>query len=134
MKYEKTDRIQDEDYYSNVDFLNDVIETLLDESNYEKTISIFADKEIISEICETMKNADINQFEFDFQTEEINENFNGIGMITLYEDGAIFVDSATDKNNNFYECDGFLFVHKDVDKEAIQGRNRRCDVMVFDIN
>lgn len=133
MRYEKSDRIQNENYSSTTDLLNDIIETLLDESNYEKTINIFADREIIADICEIMKTVDINQFEFDFQTEEINDNFNGIGMITIFEDGAIFVNSATDKNDKFYECDGFLFVHKDVDEEAIQGRNRRCDVMIFDL-
>ena len=40
---------------------------------------------------------------------------------------------AIDKNAEYYERDGFIFVESEVSEDAYNGRNRHCDVMVFEI-
>lgn len=134
MKYEKSDRVQHESYCCLLCFLSDVLETLFDESNDEGQVHIIADEFITGELIKLICKVEIDDFEFDLQVVEFDKDNAEEYRITILDSGEVYIESAVDKNGEYHDCDGFIFADVDVDESVIQGNNRRCDVMIFDID
>jgi hypothetical protein len=132
MKFKKTDRVQSETYPTTIDFINDVIETILDEDNFERSASIISDYNTTNELLEFIQASNVEYFNFDVQIVDFRDEVEEY-MITILDIGEVYVEPAADKNGRYHEIDGFLFVHKDIDSEVYNGRNRRNDVMIFDL-
>lgn len=138
MRYEKSDRVQREDYPSTIELVYDIVETLYDESNNDDVVNVIAPKDIIIKLINFLdsvyiKNLDAN---FTFDVKDLNLSDFDVDILTLaiYKDGEIYLESAIDCDNEFYECDGFIYLHNDVDIAAIENNNRRCDAIIFDID
>lgn len=138
MRYEKSDRVQRESYSSAIELVYDIVETLNDESNYDDVVNVIAPKDIVIKLINFLdnvyvKNLDAN-FTFDVKDLDLSDFEDNIITLAVYRDGEIYLESATDCDNEFYECDGFIFLHNDVDIAAIENNNRRCDTIIFEIN
>jgi hypothetical protein len=137
VKYKRTERVQFDSYSSTMDFMNDVIETLLDEDNIDEQATIIADRDTIVNILDLIDRNLIDNFEFEIQYnifDEMDKIKNDIYRLDILDDGEIFIEKAVNHNGDYYDCDGFIFAEKHIDMDAYQNNNRRCDVMVFDID
>jgi hypothetical protein len=136
MRYQKSERIQNEDYSSISEFLNDVIETLIDESNYEQTVNIIADTELTEMLIKEFYSNNVEDFKFNLQIVDYTQKDNTITefKITILSDGEVFIEPAMDKNGEYYDCDGFIFLQNEITDKILKGNNRRCDAIVFEIN
>lgn len=134
MRYEKTDRIQYERYCCTGCFFTDVLSTLFDESNDTGLVHIIADDIVTEELIKLICQIEIEGFEFDLSGIEFKKREFDEFLVTISTDGEVFVDSSTDKNGEYYECDGFIFADIEVDSKAFEGNNRRCDTMIFEID
>ena len=135
MRYEKSERVQHESYCCIPHFIEDVIETLFDEDSDNESVHIIADKYLVEELIKVICQVRVNDFEFDLAMLDFNMIDDEVDeyCITIFDDGEVFVEKAIDKDANYYEYDGFIFAEYEVSEDAYNGRNRRCDVMVFDI-
>ena len=136
MLYEKSERVQHESYCCISHFIQDVIDTLLNEDSDNESVHIIADKYLVEELIKVICQVRVNDFEFDLAMLDFNTIDDEIDeyCITIFDDGEVFVEKAIDKDANYYEYDGFIFAEYEVSEDAYNGRNRRCDVMVFDID
>ena len=55
-------------------------------------------------------------------------------MITILDDGEVFIEPAINKDAEYYECDGFMFVESEVSEDVYSEINEYNDVMVFSID
>lgn len=133
MKFNKTDRVQSYCYPTTLDFVNDVIETILDEDNFERSANIISDFNTTNELLEFIQSSKLENFDFDIQIIDFRDEVEEY-MITILDDGEVYVEPAIDKNGEYYDLDGFIFAHKNIGSEVYSGRNRNCDTMVFTIN
>jgi hypothetical protein len=135
MKYEKSDRIQYEDYCCVPHFMEDVVNTLFNEDLEIDQVHIIADTYLTEAIFKTICQIKVNDFEFDLTVVKFDaEDYDTDEYrITILNDGQVFVEPAIDKNANYYDCDGFIFAETEVSEDAYNGNNRHCDVMVFEI-
>ena len=136
MRYEKSERVQHESYCCTSHFIQDVIETLFDEDLLTDQVHIIADTELTEILFKAICQTTVNDFKFDLQIVDFDKFDDEIDeyCITILDDGEVFLEKAVDKNANYYERDGFIFAEYEVSDDAYNGRNRRCDVMVFDID
>ena len=137
MRYEKTDRVQGVESYCCIPhFVQDVIATLFDEDLEIDQVNIIADTELTEVLFKTICQATINDFEFELAVVDFDKYDDEVDeyCITILNDGQVFIEKAIDKNADYYECDGFIFAESEVSKDAYNGRNRHCDVMVFSID
>jgi hypothetical protein len=135
MKYEKSDRIQYEDYCCPVHFMEDVLETLFDDGLDTDQVHIISDKELTEALLKIICQIQVEDFEFDLQVVDFDRLDDEVDeyMITILDDGEVFVEKAIDKNAKYFDCDGFMFVEAEVSEDAYSGNNRHNDVMVFEI-
>ncbi|MDF2701051.1 MAG: hypothetical protein K0Q49_2615 [Haloplasmataceae bacterium] len=105
MRYEKSVRVQHEDYCCPVHLMQDILDTLLNEESELDMVHIISDK---------------------YTTE--------ILLKTILDDGEVFVEKAINKNAEYYDCDGFMFVESEVSEDVYNGHNRGNDVMVFTVD
>lgn len=136
MRYEKSDRVQHDNYCCEISFIEDVLDTLFDEDLNVDNVSIIADTYIIELLLKTICRLEIDDFEFDLQAIDFNK-FNDACdkyKIMLFKDGEMYVESAIDRDANYYDCDSFIFVESEVSEDAYSGNNRHNDVMVFSID
>jgi hypothetical protein len=136
MRYEKSERVQHENYCCIPHFLEDVIATLFSEDLEIDQVHIIADTYLTEAIFKTICQTTINDFEFDltvikFDTEDYDTDEY---RITILNDGEVFVEPAIDKDAEYYDCDGFIFVESEVNEDAYSGNNRNNDVMIFSID
>ena len=73
MKFNKSERIQNYCYPTTLDFINDVIETILDEDNYESSVNIVSDINTTTELLEFIISSNLEQFNFDVQLVDIRD-------------------------------------------------------------
>lgn len=135
MYYEKSDRIQYESYCCVPCFFGDVIETLFNEDLEIDQVHIIADTELTEALIKVLCQTSINDFEFELALVDFDKLDDEVDeyCITILNSGEVFVEKAIDKNANYFERDGFIFAECEVSEDAYNGRNRHCDVMVFDI-
>ena len=135
MKYKLTDRIQYESYCCPFHLLEDVIDTLFEESLNIDQVHIISDKYLTESLIKTICQTGVNDFEFDLQTIDFDKLDDEIDeyRITILDDGEVFIEPAINKNAEHYDCDGFIFAECEVSEDAYNGNNRHCDVMVFDV-
>lgn len=135
MIYEKSDRVQRTEYGCPVCFMQDVIETLFDEDSDVDQVNIIADTYLTEVILKTICRVQIDDFEFDLDFIDFNTSDDNIDeyKITIFDDGDVYIEPAINKDAEYYDCDGFMFVEADVSDDAYNGNNRHCDVMVFTI-
>lgn len=135
MKYQISERVQHVHYCCEIDFIKDVLETLLNEDLNSGCVNIIADKEITELILKTICKVDINSFEFELKEIDFSKDFRDIDeyRIILFDDGTVYVEPAIDKDADYYDCDGFIFVESEVSEDSYLGSNASCDVMVFSI-
>jgi hypothetical protein len=136
MRYEKSERVQHENYCCIPHFLEDVIATLFSEDLEIDQVHIIADTYLTEAIFKIICQTTINDFEFDltvikFDTEDYDTDEY---RITILNDGEVFVEPAIDKDAEYYDCDGFIFVESEVNEDAYSGNNRNNDVMIFSID
>lgn len=133
MKFNKSDRVQNYCYHTTLDFINDVIETILDEDNFERSANIISDFNTTNELLEFIKSSNLENFDFDIQIVDFRDEIEEY-MITILDIGEVYVEPAVDKNGKYYDLDGFIFTHKNIGSEVFNSKNRNCDVMVFSID
>ena len=135
MNYEKSDRIQHESYCCIPHFVQDVIATLFDEDLETDQVHIIADTELTEALFKVICQTTVNDFEFDLAMIDFDKFDDEIDeyCITILDDGEVFIEKAIDKNAIYFERDGFIFAESEVSEDAYNGRNRHCDVMVFEI-
>jgi hypothetical protein len=136
MRYEKSERVQHENYCCIPHFLEDVLDTLFSEDLEIDQVHIIADTYLTEAIFKIICQTTINDFEFDltvikFDTEDYDTDEY---RITILNDGEVFVEPAIDKDAEYYDCDGFIFVESEVNEDAYSGNNRNNDVMIFSID
>ena len=131
MKYKKSERVQSEVYSSIEDLISDVIETVLDEDNYERSANIVSDRKTIENILDYIDKSSLD-FEFNVNIIDFRDNTDEY-ILTILDDGELFVEPVIDKNGKYYDLDGFLFVDKCMGSDVYKGKNRRCDTMLFDL-
>lgn len=136
MRYEKSERVQHESYCCINHFVLDVLNTLFDEDSDNESVHIIADKYLVEELIKVICQVRVNDFEFDLAMLDFNTIDDEIDeyCITIFDDGDVYVLPAINKNAEYYDCDGFIFAEYEVSEDAYNGKNRRCDVMVFDID
>lgn len=136
MKYNKENRVQHENYSSIYEFITDVVETLQDEGNYEDVVNIIAEKPVLDEILSTIGENNVKDFKFVTPTPDQNiMEIDELYTTSIYSDGEVYLENAINPNyDDYYNYDGFMFIHKDVNDDIYQLSNRNCDVIVFDIN
>ena len=133
MKFNKSERIQNYCYPTTLDFINDAIETILDEDNYESSVNIISDINTTTELLEFIISSNLEHFNFDVQIVDIRDEIEDY-MITILDIGEVYVEPAINKDNEYYDLDGFIFAHKNVNSDAYNRRNRNCDTMVYSIS
>jgi hypothetical protein len=135
MRYEKSDRIQNESYCCPVHFLEDAIETLFDESLETKCIHIISDKYLTETLLKLICQTTINDFEFELSLIDFNKENDEIDeyRITIFDDGEVYIEPAIDEDGEYYDCDGFIFAECEVSEDAYNGNNRGNDTMIFSI-
>lgn len=136
MKYNKENRVQHENYSSVYEFVTDAIETLQDLDNHEDVVNIVADKQIMDEILAVIGENNVKDFKFETPTPDSNVmEIDELYTTSIYSDGEAYLENAINPSyDDYYNYDGFMFVHKEVDSDIYQYSNRNCDVIVFDIN
>ena len=132
MKFNKSERIESYCYPTTLDFINDVIETILDEDNYERSANIVSDINTTKELLEFIIWSKLENFDFDIQVVDFRDEVEDY-LITILDIGEVYIEPAINKNGEYYDLDGFIFAHKNVSSDAYNGRNRNCDTMVFSI-
>jgi len=132
MRYELSERIQEETYCCPVSFFGDVLETLFDKSNDAGMVHIIADEFITEELIKFICAVKIEGFDFDL-TIDFDKSIDDEFRITILDNGEVNIEPSTNDNGEYFECDGFIFADIDVDEDAFNGENRRCDVVVFEI-
>lgn len=135
MYYEKSERVQHTSYCCINHFILDVLETLLDEDMNNESVHIIADKFLVEKLIKVICQANIDDFEFNLALVDFYRFDDTIDeyRITIFTDGEVYVESAINKNANYYDCDGFIFAECEVSDDVYMGNNKHCDVMVFDI-
>ena len=133
MKFSKSDRIQTYTYETTLDFINDVIETVLDEDNFERSANIISDFNTTNELLEFIKASDLEYFKFDIQIEDFRDDAEEY-LITILDIGEVYVEPVIASNGEYYDLDGFIFAHKNIGSDVYTGKNRNCDTMVFSID
>lgn len=135
MKYKLTDRIQHESYCCPFHLLEDVINTLFEESLNIDQVHIISDKYLTESLIKTICQTGVNDFEFDLQIIDFDKLDDEIDeyRITILDDGEVFIEPAINKNAEYYDCDGFIFAECEVSEDAYNGHNRHCDVIVFEV-
>lgn len=136
MRYEKSDRVQHENYCCPVHFMEDVLDTLFNEDLEIDQVHIIADTYLTELIFKTICQITVNDFEFDLTVVKFDaEDYDTDEYrITILNDGQVFVEPAIDKDAEYYDCDGFIFAESEVSEDVYNGHNRHCDVMVFSID
>ena len=136
MRYEKSERVQHESYCCIPHFITDVIDTLFDEDSDNESVHIIADKYLIEELIKVICQVNVDDFEFNLAMVDFNMIDDEIDeyCITIFDDGDVYVLPAINKDAEYYDCDGFIFVECEVSEDAYYGNNCDCNVMVFDIN
>jgi len=132
MKFNKSERIQNYCYPTTLDFINDVIETILDDDNYERSVNIISDINTTKELLEFIISSKLEHFNFDIQLVDLRDEVEDY-IITILDIGEVYVEPAINKYNEYYDLDGFIFAHKNISTDAYNGRNRNCDTMIFSI-
>lgn len=135
MRYNISNRVQKESYCCEVSFIQDVLSTLFNPDLDTDCVDIISDKYMTECILKAICKVEINGFEFDLQMIEFGLDEDGIDeyRITISDDGSIYIEPAIDKNAEYYMCDGFMFVEREVSSDVYLGDNRRNNVMVFSI-
>ena len=134
MRYEKSERIQGiETYCCPVSFFGDVLETLFDESNDAGMVHIIADDFITEKLIKFICAIKIEGFDFDLQSIDFDKNIDDEFRITILDNGEVDIEPSTNDKGEYFECDGFIFADIDVDEDAFNGENRRCDTIIFEI-
>lgn len=136
MKYEKSERVQHEDYCCPVHFMEDVLDTLYNEDLEIDQVNIIADTYLTEVIFKTICKITVNDFEFDLAVVDFDRLDDEVDeyIITILNDGEVFIEPAINKDAEYFECDGFIFAESEVSEDAYNGKNRSCDVMVFSID
>lgn len=132
MRFKNHTRIQNESYSSISELIADAIETVMDEQNDERKTNIISSRQITEDFLDY-----INKSELDFKFDEPLTNYkdgNDEYMLTICDDGEVYVDPTTDKNGEYYDLDGFIYVHNDVNLDILNGNNRRCDVIIYSVD
>jgi hypothetical protein len=135
MHYEKSERIQHESYCCPVHFMQDILDTLFDEDLEIGQVHIISDKYTTEQLVKTICQITVNDFEFELQVVDFDKFDDEIDeyMITILNNGEVYVEKAINKDAEYYDCDGFMFVESEVSEDAYNGNNRGNDVMVFSI-
>lgn len=136
MKYKKENRVQHESYSSVYELVTDAIETLQSINDGEEVVNIIADKQGMDEILAVIGENNIEDFVFETPTPDPNVmELDELYATSIYSDGEVYLENAINvSHDDYYNYDGFMFVHKDVDSDIYHYDNRKCDVMVFDID
>ncbi len=136
MKYKLQERIQHCHYECEHEFLFDVLSTLIDEELMADSVSIISDKCTTELIMRTMCQMKFEDFIFDFQSIDFRMNDESIDeyFIHIFNDGEVYIEPAINKDAEYKECDGILFVESEVSEDAYQESNQFNEVMVFSIN
>ena len=135
MRYEVSERVQSEKYCCNECFLADVIATLFDESLNIDQVDIITDRYKTAELIKLLSSITVNGFEFELAIIDFNIYEDAIDeyKISITNDGEVYVESAINKDAEYHECYGFMFVDESVSQDAYEGNNALNDVMVFEI-
>jgi hypothetical protein len=131
MRYKKSERVQSETYSSVEELILDAIEAIKDEDNYERSVSIIANRDIIEYVAEYIEQSELD-FKFDIVVADFRDNVDEY-IIDIIDTGEVWIEPVK-VNNSYCELSGFMYVHKNIDLEAYNGENRRNDVIVFSLN
>ena len=135
MRYELSNRIQEESYCCEHCLLVDIVETLFNEDLDTDQVNIIASTYTTEKLIKAICQITIEGFEFDLQLLDFDkfDDETDEYRITILDDGEVFVESAVNKDAVYHDCDGFMFVESEVSEDAYSGNNRRCDVVVFEV-
>ena len=136
MRYEKSERVQHEHYCCPFHLIQDVIDTLFDGNLDTDQVHIIADKYLTEALIKTICQTGIDDYEFDLVVVDfdIREDQVDEYRITILNDGEVYIEPAINKDAEYYDCDGFIFVEYEVNEDAYNGNNRKNEVMVFSVN
>jgi hypothetical protein len=136
MRYEKSVRVQHEDYCCPVHLMQDILDTLLNEESELDMVHIISDKYTTEILLKTICQIESDEIELELQVIDFDKYDDEVDeyMITILDDGEVFVEKAINKNAEYYDCDGFMFVESEVSEDVYNGHNRGNDVMVFTVD
>lgn len=133
MKYEKSERVQETTYSPIDEFVYDLVETLNDEEYCNDAVNVIAGKEVMTDLIDTINSKILKDFEFDMDDLKPSEIKSDILNLSVFSDGEAYLESAIDSNGRFYDCESFIYLHNEIDREALMYENRKCDAIVFGI-